>query len=159
MTCTVPYVKGVSEAIGRVLAPLNIRTVSRTKNMKWTLRKGAKDLIDRNQNPGVIYALGCTECAAVYIGETARTANQRTKEHRMHTRTGHVELSAVANHSHNKGHEMHWTPRVLAREEDTTKRKIKEALAIKKLTNGRRDDVIINQDSGMKISKLWLDLV
>ena len=159
VTCTVPYVKGVSEAIGRVLAPLNIRTVSRTKNVKWTLMKGAKDPIDRNQNPGVIYALGCTECAAVYIGETARTANQRTKEHRMHTRTGHVELSAVANHSHNKGHEMHWTPRVLAREEDTTKRKIKEALAIKKLTNGRRDGVIINQDSGMKISKLWLDLV
>ena len=54
---------------------------------------------------------------------------------------------------------MHWTARVLAREEDTTKRKIKEALAIKKLTNGRRDGVIINQDSGMKISKFWLDLV
>ena len=51
----------------------------------------------------------------------------------MHTRTGHVELSAVANHSHNNGHEMHWTPRVLAREEDTTKRKIKEALAIKEI--------------------------
>ena len=77
----------------------------------------------------------------------------------MHTRSGHVELSAVANHSHNNGHEMHWTPRVLAREEDTTKRKIKEALAIKKVTNGRRDGVIIYQDSGMKISKLWLDLV
>ena len=61
-----------------------------------------------------------------------------TKEHRMHTGTGHVELLAVANHSHNKGHEMHWTPKVLAREEDTTKRKIKEALAIKKLTNGQR---------------------
>ena len=65
----------------------------------------------------------------------------------------------MANHSHNNGHEMHWTPRVLAREEDTTKRKIKEALAIKKVTNGRRDGVIINHDSGMKISKLWLDLV
>ena len=45
--------------------------------------------------------------------------------------------------------------RVLAREEDTTKRKIKEALAIKKVTNGRRDGVIINLDSGMKINKLW----
>ena len=77
----------------------------------------------------------------------------------MLTRTGHVELSAVANHSHTKSHEMHWTLRVLARDEDTTERKNKEALAMKKLTNGRRDGVIINQDSGMKISKLWLDLV
>ena len=77
----------------------------------------------------------------------------------MHTPTGHVELSAVANHSHNKGHEMHWTPRVLAREADTTKRKIKEALAVKKLTNVRRDDTNINQDSGMRVSKLWLGLV
>ena len=81
MTCIVPYVKGDSEAISRVLAPLTIRRVSRTKNVKWTLMKGAKDPIDRNQNPGVIYALGCTECSAVYIGKTARTANQRTKEH------------------------------------------------------------------------------
>ena len=48
--------------------------------------------------------------------------------------------------------------RVLAREEDTTKRKIKEAPAIKKLTNGRKDHVINNLDSGMNISNLWLDL-
>ena len=79
VTCTVPYVKGVSEAIGRVLAPLNIRTVSRTKNVKWTLMKGTKDPIDRNQNPGVIYVLGCSECAAVYIGETGQNSQPANK--------------------------------------------------------------------------------
>ena len=26
------------------------------------------------KDPGVIYAIGCTECNKVYVGETARTA-------------------------------------------------------------------------------------
>ena len=49
VTCTVPYVKGVSEAIGRVVAPLNIRTVSRAKKVKWTLTKGVKDPIEETR--------------------------------------------------------------------------------------------------------------
>ena len=55
--------------------------------------KGAKDMISADREPGVVYALGCMECPRVYIGETARTAKQRVKEHNMHTRTGYTDLS------------------------------------------------------------------
>ena len=44
-TASLPYVPGVSEAIRRILAPLNIRTVSRPSPIKWMLMKGAKDKI------------------------------------------------------------------------------------------------------------------
>ena len=55
-------------------------------------------------------------------------------------------------------HNIHWKPRVIAREENTHKRKVKEALAIKKLTAQNWPEVAMNQDTGLIVSKLWLDL-
>ena len=73
-TCAIPYIKGISEGISRVLAPLEIRTVMKPRQIKWTLMKDAKDKLPRDQEPGVVYAIGCQTCPSVYIGETARTA-------------------------------------------------------------------------------------
>ena len=158
-TCCIPYVQGVSEAVSRILRPLDIRTVGRANKVKWSLMKGAKDVLPREQQPGAIYALGCQGCPGVYIGETKRTAKQRTKEHRMHTRLGHPKLSAVASHVHETGHMMHWIPRVLGCERHLVKRKVKEALLIGKLMNRKGQEATLNQDTGMEVSKLWLDLV
>ena len=70
----------------------------------------------------------------IYFGETARTAGQRAKEQKMHTRNGHIELSAVANHAHAAAHNIHWVKRVLTKEKNATKRKVKEELAVKAAT-------------------------
>ena len=152
-TATIPYIEGLSERIRRILAQVGIRTALSARRIKWSLMDGAKDRIPAGKQAGVIYALGCKSCTDVYVGETARTAEQRSKEHRMHARTGNTHLSAVAAHT-TTGHEIHWQPMVLAREHHNTKRKVLEALYIHKL-NKRT----INQDSGMKLSKLWLELV
>ena len=110
----------------------------------------AKDNLPAEDTPGAIYALGCTDCPTVYIGKTAK---QRAREHKCHTRTGHTELSAVARHAHTEGHNVHWKPRVIARENNTTKRKIKEALAINKLEKERRNDKVMNQDKGTELAE------
>ena len=157
-TAAIPYIRGTSEAISRILAPLRIRTVMKPATLKWSLMKRAKDSISADETAGVIYALGCTDCPQVYIGETARTARQRSREHKCHTNTGHTELSAIARHAHEEAHTIHWKPRVLAKETDNTKRKIKEALAIRRLEKDRGKDKIMNQDSGLELSRIWLDL-
>ena len=64
-TCTIPYVKGISEAIGRVLAPLEIRTVMKPRRMKWLLMGDAKDRLPADQEPGVVYAIGCKTCPSI----------------------------------------------------------------------------------------------
>ena len=92
MTCTIPYVKGISEAIRRVLAPLEIRTTMKPRQMKWWLMGDAKDRLPADQEAGVVYAIGCKTCPSVYIGETARTARQRVKEQEMHTRHGNTYM-------------------------------------------------------------------
>ena len=54
--------------------------------------------------------LGCKDCPAVYVGETTRTAEQRAKEHRDHTNKGRIDMSAIAKHAVETGHDIHWQP-------------------------------------------------
>ena len=68
-----------------------------------------------------------------------------------------MEQSAIAKHFAEEDHRIHWEPVVVEKERDTTKRKVKEALKIREL--GKRGKRTMNQDEGMLLSKLWLDLV
>ena len=54
--------------------------------------------------------------------------------------------------------EIHWKARVIAREDNTEKRKVKEALAIKRLATQCGSEVTMNQETDKMVSKLWLDL-
>ena len=153
-TAVIPYCRGVSEAVRRVLASHKIRTVMRPRKLKWSLMRDAKDSIPPKNEPGVVYAVGCKTCPNVYIGETARTAATRIREHQYHTRSQHPELSGIAAHVINEGHTVHWEPRVVARETNLQKRKLKEALFIDKVRNRN-----MNMDRGLEISPLWLDLL
>ena len=80
----------------------------RPRKMKWKSMRGAKDQLEKTSEPGVISSLGCKDCPRVYIGETARTAKQRTREHKFHTNCSKRELSAVAAHAIDEGPEIHW---------------------------------------------------
>ena len=154
-TACIPYVRGMSEQLQRILARVNIRTVMKPNKWKWKLMHHAKDVIPPLQDPGVVYALGCGDCNKVYVGETTRTAKQRTREHKCHTNAGHPELSAIAEHVHNTGHSMHWEAHIVAKEQSTTKRKVKEALIIHQI--GR--EKTLNHNNGLELSKLWLDVI
>ena len=100
---------------------------------------GAKDKLKETEEPGVVYALGCTECPSVYFGETARTAGQRAKEHKMHTRNGHIELSSVANHAHAAAHNVHWVPRVRNKRKERDKEKSQRSPCYIKQRRNRKD--------------------
>ena len=65
---TILYIKGVSEAIRRVLAPLNIGTACTTRKRKWTLMKRVKVSFPKEMLPRVVYALGYVDCEKVYVG-------------------------------------------------------------------------------------------
>ena len=77
------------------------------------------------ERAGIVYALGCGDCASVYIGETSRTAKQQIKEHWVHIKHWRTEMSAVAAHAFGLDHQIHWQPRIIKKKEvDMKKRKI-----------------------------------
>ena len=117
------------------------------------LMKGAEDAIPAGTNPGVVNTLGCTDCSAVYIVKTARSAKKRMEEHQCHTKRGEAEMSAIAHHVVSMEHKIHWKPKILLQERHATRRKVRESLIINRL-----GDTNMNQDRGKHLSDLWLDL-
>ena len=153
---SIPYVPGLTEAITRVLRPLDIQVVSRAEQRGWRIMRGAKDTTPAECQPGVVYAIGCKDCPKIYIGETSRTARQRVKEHREHVRKGAGEKSAVAEHVLETTHAIHWQARVISKEQHMTRRKVIEALAIQRI--GRKAGTLMNLDKGVELSNIWLNL-
>ena len=60
-TLTPPYLKGPSEAIRRVLQPLNIRIFFR---LTRTLMCHPKDPVPAHQQAGIVYKIPCSDCSS-----------------------------------------------------------------------------------------------
>ena len=68
---------------------------------------------------------------------------------------GNSELSAIAHHVHETQHQIHWKTRIIAKERNTTARKIREALIIRRVD--AKEKRTMNQDKGIELSHLWLN--
>ena len=119
---------------------------------------GVKDERKEEQKAGVVYEIKCKDCEKTYIGETARNAGVRAKEHYSHARNGRLDQSAVAEHAWT-GHEIVTWPERLSRSvhERNRERKIKESW----LLQGREKagKALMNRDRGVELSTCWLDLL
>ena len=94
----IPYVRGLSEQIRRILTKVNIRTVFKPMSWRGRIMNGVKDKEEEGKKAGVVYEIICDTCNKSYIGETGRNAETRAKEYRAHANNGHPELSAVVQH-------------------------------------------------------------
>ena len=140
-----PYVKGLSESVGRVLKKHGISTAMRPHQ---TLRKALvrpKDKISQENMCGCIYSIGCKNCNSRYIGETGRKFSTRLSEHikdssntpqvftRAEKRASETVFnkSALTDHSARTNHVIDWEgAKVIDREDNRTLRQIKEAIWI-----------------------------
>ena len=88
-----------------------------------------KDKTPKDKKYGVIYEITCDQDPAhVYIGETKRPLGKRFKEH-----TNLTIPTGVGDHCNATGHSVSLdNTKVLTREPQWTKRKVKEAIYIKK---------------------------
>ena len=147
-TICLPYIQGLSEDVERAVRDLNIRAVFKTT---LTLRRyltKVKTPTDPNNTKGVVYMIPC-ECGRVYVGETGRTLKQRITEHKRAVKNADSN-NGLAVHVAGTGHTIHWDEaEVVWREEQWTKRKIKESLTIKAHANN------LNLDTGASIDPNW----
>ena len=85
---SIRYVKGISEAIAKILRPVGLKVAHSAAPWKWEVCMGIKDNIPEVEKKGVVYQIQCAECDAVYIGETLRTVKSRVQEHKRETEKG-----------------------------------------------------------------------
>ena len=81
-TVTIPYIKGTSETISRILQPYNIRVAHKPTTTLRHLLTNVKDRDEPNNRQGTVYKIKCSDCQASYLGETGRNLNTRLTEHK-----------------------------------------------------------------------------
>ena len=85
-TATIPYIKGTSETIVRILQPYNIRVAHKPITTLRQLLNNVTDKDESNDRQGAVYKIKCCDCQASYIGETGRNLNIRLTEHKRATK-------------------------------------------------------------------------
>ena len=152
-TVSIPFVKGVSERIKRICAKSGIRVYFRANRTLGSLLSNIRPKRDPHDTKGVIYQIPCLDCDRSYIGETGRTLKTRLTEHRRNCRNGDVQRSGVAQHSIEDDHRIDWKESVVIdREMNLYRRRVKEALYIRKFPN-------FNQDQGLIVSPIWSGVI
>ena len=108
-TITLPYVRGLSEPIKRMLEEVDIRVRFR---LNTTLRKilvKPKDPVPVERRTGIVYQIPCKDCSQTYVGQSGRTITDRIKEHQRAVKNGDTNNSAVAEHAWKHQHRMDWS--------------------------------------------------
>ena len=147
-----PYVKGVSDKIRRLLSRAGVKTFySRSAKLRDILSH-PKDPLPRDHTP-CVYSITCN-CGEQYIGQTKRPLKLRVSEHRRATNKGDKQHSALAEHACNEGHEPLWDETTkLAQVPHLGMRLAREALEIR-----INESSTINRNDGKLISGMWNSL-
>ena len=75
----IPYIKGLSEIIDKSCRKMGIQTIFSKQRSLRTVLSNPK----QPQPPmDVVYLIPCSECSAVYMGETGSTLKVRLAEHK-----------------------------------------------------------------------------
>ena len=126
---SIPYIPQTSETLRRIFSSHNIKCAFYSNN---TLRKSLskpKDKVPLDKQNNIVYQIPCNDCPATYIGESKRTFDQRSKEHKRAVKNGDTEKNEIADHCWSQNHSMNWENRkIIDRETYTTARKIKETI-------------------------------
>ena len=104
---TIPYVKGTSETIARILQPYSIHVAHKPITTLRQLLTKVKDKDEPNRRQGAVYKIKCCDCQATYIGETGRNLNVRLTEHKRATRNGDIN-NHIAEHHLQTNHRIDW---------------------------------------------------
>ncbi|XP_071576680.1 uncharacterized protein [Temnothorax nylanderi] len=134
---TVPYVKGVSEDIRRIFDTVHLDTIYTIPKKLEGIIKSGKDKLDKDNETELVYKMDCSDCDAIYIGQTKRHLITRVKEHQKDIKKHDSNHSVVSKHRVSCGHNFKWAETdIIHKEKNTKKREIADKMfLIKKHSN------------------------
>ena len=145
-----PYIKDLSDNIQRLFKQYNIPSYHKPFNTIRSLLVKPKDKTPKESQCGTVYHIKCRDCDAHYIGETARNLSTRFKEHTARKGIN----SAVKDHLDSTGHKCCMEDiKILDREDNWHRRKIKEAIMI------QRHNPSLNRDKGLELAPVYSSLL
>lgn len=147
-TAVLPYVRGTTEKIGKILRQHKIRPVFQTTTKISNLLPTPKEKIPLECQG--VYEIPCADCDKTYVGQTNRRISVRREEHvlAVHKKT---KTSSLVQHIDATGHKINFDgTKMLAKIEHFKKRITREAIEIEK-----RPDNLNTRDDTQRLPTTW----
>ena len=100
-----PYIKGLTEPLTRVLRNFDIRVFSKPVKTIQQEFPSPKDRPTSDKQTSVIYKIDCQDCQWSYIGESGRCFETRRKEHIRNVKRNKAG-SNIASHAWSHDHKI-----------------------------------------------------
>lgn len=141
-----PYVEGLSEKLSRVYKSHGVNMYHKAGNTLRSSLVHPKDKTPKEYQCGTIYHITCDiDPSHTYIGESKRPFGVRFKEH-----TKLDKPTGVGDHCNATGHSVSLeNTKILEREQDWMRRKVKEAIHIK------QQKPTMNRDQGYQLPAIY----
>ena len=139
-----PYVKGVTDRLGRILKKFDLGVYFKPSRKLSAALHAPKDRPSKEKTKGVVYRIPCKDCDQCYIGQTGNSFDMRIKQHKAALRLMQEEKSAVASHALNHDHHIGWEEaEILKQQSDYRKRMFSETWHIEKTVNFNRIETFL----------------
>ena len=145
---SIPWVPGLSQKLRKAFKRTGcVVSFKSPRNLESILTSKNKPRMPANSQPGVYFVP--TGCQSGYTGETKKQISSRNTEHEKAVFYGNTKDDAIAEHASSCDCEIDWEQtRTLAVEPVWFKRKIREALEIRRLKTGPDEAKGLNRDLG-----------
>ena len=108
MSINLPYVEGTSEKLRRILRSHKIRSTFYTENTLRKLLCKPKDRVATEDKNNIVYEIDCSNCEAVYFGESKRSLKSCSNEHKRSVRNCDCDQNKIAKHCWEADHNFSW---------------------------------------------------
>ena len=150
ISINLPYVEATSKKLQRKLRSHKIISTFYTEMTLCQLLCKPKDRVATEDKSNIVYEIDCSNCQAVYFGESKRSLKSRSDEHKRSVRNCDCDKNEIAKHCWEADHNFNWDQKkVTDRESRLIPRKIKETIHSLKNPNH------FNKISNM-LPEIWL---
>ena len=88
-----------------------------------------KERVDTENKNNIVYEIGCSNCQAVYFGESKQSLKSCSDEHKRFVRNCDCDKNEIAKHYWEADHDFNWhQKKVIDRESRLIPRKIKQTI-------------------------------
>ena len=145
---SLPWIPGLSQKLKKAFKKADCTVSFKSPpNLESILTSKNKPQLPSNSHPGVYFIP--TGCGKGYTGETKKQVRTRNVEHEKAVFKGDIKNDALAQHKDTCNCDINWRKtQTIAVEPVWFRRKVREALEIRRLKTGPNEDKGLNRDLG-----------
>ena len=108
MSINIPYVEGTSKKLWHILRSHKIRSTFYTENTLHRLLCKPKDRVATENKNNIVYEIDCSNCEAVYLGESKRSLKSHSDEQKRSIRNCDCDKNEIAKLCWEVDHNFNW---------------------------------------------------